>query len=849
MSKILLLFVTGTLMYSCSTTKKVPIGKSLLVKNEIIENDTVINDEIVASLLYQKPNSGIGKFPIGLYMYNWAKDNPDSLYYNWLNRKPNRRENLAKIISNKQVDRLSQSFLVSGLSNFLKKTGQAPVIIDSKKVERSVNRLKSYYTNRGYFDVSVKAQIDSIAAKKGKVTYAIATGKAYTIDTLEHQIETPELDSIYKQIQDKSLLKRNAIYDVDNLSAERERITKYFRNNGVYHFQVNNISYEVIDTANPYKNYKLNVITNIENRYIKNNRNLDTITREPFKIFKISGVNIFTDRTSKNKTLSIDSTTYNNYNIYSNGKLNYKPKALTNAIFIEKNDLFSDDKKALTARALSNLRIFNPPTIEYVEDTIANKNGLIANIYLVPRKKFSWVPSFDIITSNIQEFGITGSMAVSFRNLFKGAEILEISGRGNIGSSQDLANPNNLFFNISEYGGDAKLTFPRIFFPINTQSFIKKEMFPTTQFNLGFYNQQNIGLDKQSLSGGLNYNWTTNSSRNNYKFELIAVNYVQNLNVSNYFNVYKNSYNTLNSIAQNYNTDPNLVNENGNLTQEGALAFMQNVLTGQTSLTPQNEDYKATLSISERYNRLTEDNLIVSSSFQFSRSTSRGIKDKNYYNFRAKLESAGNLLSLLSKNNTASSNNTKKVFGLDFSQYIKGEVEFVKLWEVNSKSSIAFRSFGGLAVPYGNGTSIPFSRSYFAGGSNDNRGWQAYSLGPGSSKSIFDFNEANMKIALNAEYRFNFFGALDGALFTDAGNIWNIFDNVENNDLTFNGFSSLQDLAVGSGLGFRYDFSYFLFRLDFGYKTYNPARERGNRWLKDVNFGKTVLNFGINYPF
>lgn len=853
--KILLIFLIGILIYSCSTTKKVPLGKSLLVENEIIENDTVINSEIITSLLYQKPNSGIGKFPIGLYMYNMAKDNPDSLYYNWLERKPNRQEKLVKLLSSKQVDRLSQSFIVSGFSNFLKRTGQAPVIIDTQKVERSVNRLKNYYTyNKGFFDVSVKAQIDSVANQKGKVTYTINTGSAYTLDTLDHHIETPKLDSIYREIKPQSLLQRGDVYSIHNLSEERERITKYFRNRGVYHFQVNNINYEVMDTANPYKNQKLNVITHIENRFVRNTINQDSITSVPFKIFKIGKVNIFTDKTSKSKTVSIDSTLYKDYHIYSNGKLNYKPKALTNAVFIEKGDLFSDDKKNLTSRALSNLQIFNPPTIEYVEDTINGKSNLITNIYLVPRKKFSWTPSFDVITSNIQEFGITGSMSVSFRNLFRGAEILEVSGRGNVGSSQDMANPDDTFFNISEYGADAKLTFPRIFFPINTQSFIKKEMFPTTQFTVGFYNQQNIGLDKQSLSGGFNYNWTTNKSRNSYKFELININYVQNLNIGNYFNVYKNSYNTLNSIAQNYNTDTSLVNENGDLTSEGTLDFIQNVLSGQTNLTPQDSDFQSTLSISERYLRLTEDNLIVSSSFQFSRSTSRGIKDKNYYNFRAKLESAGNLLSMFSQSASledeeVSASGNKKVFGLEYSQYVKGEVEFVKLWELNSRTSIAFRTFGGLAVPYGNGTSIPFSRSYFAGGSNDNRGWQAYALGPGRSQSIFDFNEANMKISLNAEYRFNFVGALDGALFADSGNIWNIFDNVENTDLTFNGLSSLQDMALGSGIGFRYDFNYFLFRLDFGYKTYNPAREKGDRWLKDVSFGKTVLNFGINYPF
>ena len=81
------------------------------------------------------------------------------------------------------------------------------------------------------------------------------------------------------------------------------------------------------------------------------------------------------------------------------------------------------------------------------------------------------------------------------------------------------------------------------------------------------------------------------------------------------------------------------------------------------------------------------------------------------------------------------------------------------------------------------------------------------------------------------------------------GNIWNVFDNIKDKDYTFNGISSLEDLAVGSGIGLRYDFDFFVFRFDLGYKAYDPAREVGDRWVKGINFSKTVLNFGINYPF
>ena len=189
------------------------------------------------------------------------------------------------------------------------------------------------------------------------------------------------------------------------------------------------------------------------------------------------------------------------------------------------------------------------------------------------------------------------------------------------------------------------------------------------------------------------------------------------------------------------------------------------------------------------------------------------------------------------------------VFGVPFSQYVKTEFDYIRHWSIGGGQVIAFRSFSGIAIPYGNADNIPFVRSYFAGGSNDNRAWNAYELGPGRTNNINDFNEANLKLALNLEYRFPIAGDVKGALFADAGNIWNVFDNENNPEAIFSGFSSLADIALGTGLGLRYDFTYFVFRLDVGFKTYNPAREGSDRWFDGYNFKRAVFNIGINYPF
>ena len=225
--------------------------------------------------------------------------------------------------------------------------------------------------------------------------------------------------------------------------------------------------------------------------------------------------------------------------------------------------------------------------------------------------------------------------------------------------------------------------------------------------------------------------------------------------------------------------------------------------------------------------------------------------DEDFSIFRFRLELAGNMLSNTSKllGLEKDADNRYKIFNVAFSQYIKTELDYIKHWDLGKKNILAMRSFFGIAIPYGNSNNIPFSKSFFAGGANDNRAWTPYSLGPGSSRTNNEFNEANLKLALGIEQRFNLFQDLNAAIFVDAGNIWNVLDDVEDERATFTGFNDLKDIAIGTGFGLRYDFGFFVFRFDIGFKTYDPSYQDENRWFKDYNFSNAVYNIGINYPF
>ena len=840
---------------SCNTLRRVGDNELLLTKNLIYADSAKVTDEDIHSLIFQRPNSTLLGYPLRLNLYNLANKNPDSSYREWLHRKENREQRLINLLSRKQVERLGKSFIVSGASEWLKNVGEPPTIIDTAKVRRSLQRLSAYYKTKGYFNNNTTFVLDTNKKKRrAAVHYKIHLGHPYTIDSLQRNITSIALDSIFQLNRADSFIKSGDQITLQDFNRERDRLTALFRDNGIYNFQESSISYDLVgDTTKLGNNQKLDILLNIEDLKIRTD---NALTTTKYNVYSFKKINIYTDFTFNNGMDSLKSIEYKDFTIYYKDRLRYKPKALTDAIFLRKDSIYKDIDRLRTYRQITNLNTFKYPNIDFVADS--SRTELTANIYLSPRPKYSLGMDFDVMHSNIQFLGLAFSPSLQARNLFKGAENLSISGRINMGASKDPNITDSHFFNILEFGGDINLNLPRILFPfINPSRIIPNYMLPQTKISMGTSFQQNIGLDKQTFNTTMGYNWSPTDFKK-YAVELLNIQFVRNVNPNKFFTVYQNTYSKLDHIADNYESDPILADffaTPGNSTDprliipEGTTGFTKAILNNEITSSP--SDYNEVRSIEERRRRLSENNLIFASNFTFNKNNKASIADNDFYQFRFKLESAGNLLSGISQiiPFNESDNNKLLVFGVPYSQYIKTEFDYIKHWSLSNTDVLAFRSFFGIAVPYGNSDNIPFVRSYFAGGSNDNRAWLPYSLGPGSTQDVNDFNEANLKIALNLEYRFPLVGNIKGALFADAGNIWNVLDNVEDQRATFDNFSSLGDIALGTGFGVRYDFSYFVFRLDMGFKTYNPAEETAKRWFRDYNLANSVFNIGINYPF
>lgn len=838
--KITVLFFLILFISSCNAIKRVKDGQLLLTKNTISVNNEKIKNDEVQGLISQRPNN-LGR----LALYNLARENADSFYTARLDSNLHDINFFQKIISKKQLVQVADYKI--NFNNWLKKTGEAPVIVDPLKTAKSAERLNKYYETKGYFNNDVRFEIDTTDQKEKRavINYNVSTGPTYYLDTITTEIASKDLDSLYKRYKRFSRIRTGQRFDLDNFQAEKERLTSIFANNGIYKFQPNAISFDIERDTTTGQDYKMPVEVDIDNK-----TEGDSINGFEYKIHRIKKVNIYADYTFGDNQDSLQTIENDGYTIYFKNKLKYRPNALTDVIAILPGNVYKESDRALTSKQINNLKVFKYPNINYsyVDST---DNELNTDIYLAPRPRFSLGFSTDLLHSNIQDIGISFSTSLISRNIFRGAETLDIALRGTVGSSSDFKNTSSSFFNLAEFGADIGLNFPRIFFPFNTDGIIPKSMSPETRFSLGTTLQKNIGLDKQTFNGILRYKWEPTNQRQNI-VELLNIQYVKNLNTDRYYDVYDNSYEDLNDVADNYTqvADTSYYNSNGNLViPDGTSGFTNDVLDG--SITTSQSDYNEVSRLEDRRDRLTANNLIFSSNYTYFKNNRRNVNDNNFFQFRGKIEFAGNLLSALAPIVDFEQNEDGKnlIFGVQYSQYVKTELDYIKYWRLSRSNVLAFRSFLGIAIPYGNADNIPFIRSYFAGGSNDNRAWQPYSLGPGRTDNLNDFNEANLKIAFNLEYRFNLIGDFKGALFADAGNIWNFLDNVNEEEAVFEDFKSLKEIALGTGFGLRYDFNFFVLRFDIGFKTYDPSYNQGKRWFTDYNFGNAVYNIGINYPF
>jgi len=549
-AKISLLFF-AIILASCNALKRVDDYELLLKKNTIYADDAKVNDEAIQSLIIQEPNSTLLGYPLRLNLYNLAQSLNQKRLSKSIYKKEKRKERLVKMLSEKQVNRLGESFLVKGLSEWLKNVGEAPAIIDTSDTRRTLERLRAYYNTKGYFNNNTTYIIDTLKrGQRAEIDYKITLGKPYMVDSIDDKISSKVIDSIYQLNKKESLIKKGEKFDLVDFDNERKRLTSVFRNTGIRNFQASSINYAITrDSSKAADDQKMDIALNIDNLRTRSNNQIST---SDYKIEKFKEINIYTDFILRGEEEQHNVVEYGDYNIYYKDKLRFKPKTLADAVFFEKDSIYRELDRSRTYRQITNLNVFKYPSIAFATDSL--QTGLTANISLTERPKYSLGMDLDVSHSNIQQIGLTFSPSLQARNLFKGAENLSLTGRMNIGSSNDRSITANdkRFFNLLEFGADINLTIPRIFFPfVNTSKVIPSYMLPQTRLSFGTSFQKNIGLDKQTFNSIIGYNWTPNDLKR-HNVELLNIEFVNNVNPDRFFNVYQSTYSRLDDVAISY---------------------------------------------------------------------------------------------------------------------------------------------------------------------------------------------------------------------------------------------------------------------------------------------------------
>jgi outer membrane protein assembly factor BamA len=251
------------------------------------------------------------------------------------------------------------------------------------------------------------------------------------------------------------------------------------------------------------------------------------------------------------------------------------------------------------------------------------------------------------------------------------------------------------------------------------------------------------------------------------------------------------------------------------------------------------------------------DVLILGGNYSYIYNNQKIQKSRDFIFLRVNAEAVGNMLYAAS----VLAGSRKKagsyyVFGQPFAQYLRADVDLRYNYILNDVSSVVYRGFVGVGIPYGNSKAIPFEKQYFGGGANGIRAWQVRSLGPGSfvpEEDEFLNQTADIKIEANAEYRFKLFWILEGELFLDAGNIWTFNEDNSRPGSQFRFNSFYKEFAIGTGTGFRFDFSFVTARIDLGMKLRDPSISEGSRWIfmsRQYSFRDDfTFVLGIGYPF
>lgn len=798
---------------SCNTSKYLGTDEFLLQKNIIklkkkqqLDNKRTVLYEL-STLLKQRPNGNFLWIPREWFFYNTSSREDPSKFLRWQKRV----------------------------------LGEKPVIYDPEAAQATAEAMETYLEYIGHFNAEVLPN-PYVKNNKMYVEYIVDAKKQLTIDTVLVSSKDTAILNLLQKVDENTYLQEDEGLEGKRYELEKERISRYLRNNGYAYFYSNFITQLRADS------------TVVPGKAQVQMQILPPPKKEAHTQYRIGTIEVYPNFSPEQLEKKLPAIEENGIIIYGEkDSLEVRPQAIRDAIALKKGELYREIDFNQTNKRLSGLGVFRFVRIKYTPDTL--QTGLLNfRIELTPNPKLEVGIDFELNYTNRSTssatadlLGVSISPSIRNRNLLNGAELL----------ISDLS----LGVEVNPSSGSAR------FWNTIDINFRNELYIPKFLDYLGIWrglNRFKTGTDTRIVGDGFLQtleNKATSRVQASYNFLLLLDFYRYNFfNASFGYDVPKS------------NTERYFINH---------LAI--------DYLSPETEPDFDTILLSNPFlDRSFGQQLFVSMLFRDLTYTKRTLPNEKGVSrfFGANFEVAG--LEIWAGNslyNTlASRNDTLSVGAIDFSQYVKMELDFRRYKKISPKSTLAARFNIGIAQPFGFTSDVPYVKQFFVGGPNSIRAWAARGLGPGGHIDSLTFNSNNrllfyqtgdLKLEFNLEYRFDIYWRLKGAVFLDGGNVWTISEDPDRCGSQFlfspknksecpdsqpgAGDPFYRQIALGTGFGLRFDFKYFIFRIDLGLQLRNPFPivsdpdniTEADYWTNFSNYQFSDINFnlGLGYPF
>ncbi|MDR1601612.1 MAG: BamA/TamA family outer membrane protein [Tannerella sp.] len=663
-----------------------------------------------------------------------------------------------------------------------------PVLVSTVNPEIRTKIAQQLLHEYGYFNGTASYQVIPHAndSLKAKISYKIIMNEPYAYDSIEYRRMQYRADTLLKLSESDRLLRKGDRFDVTVLEAERQRIALLMRNSGYYYFRPDYIICEADSTLSPQK----------VSLRIKLKEDLPPVVRTPWKIGTMA-VHLY----GYDGETPTDSLQYRDMKIYYEGRLRIKPKELYRRLKFRRGDLYSQARQAQTQSELSRLGTFRYTEMQYTPASNSRRNDTLnVNINATYDLPLNGELEVNFTANNNRRIGPGAVFSLTKNNMFKRGELLNIRLNGShewlVGRKQNLSG--SLRDNY-EYGITGTLTYPRVLFP----GFFRREYdFPASTTLQLYTNRLNRSDFFRILSfgGSATYDFVPDPIR------------------THAFTPFSLTFNLLEKTTARFDS---IAADNNALYQSLRNQFIP--------------------AISYTY---TLDNMPV----RHGRHTTW---------WQLSVTESGNIISGINALAGKGFNEHKTLLGNPFSQFLKLTTELRYSHVLNRDSRLVSRLAGGIIYSYGNSTFAPYSEQFYVGGANSVRAFTIRTIGPGRFRTDNGTHFANLdhvgdfKLEGNLEYRFNLVGDLEGALFLDAGNVWLLREDSESSRLggKFEWNHLLNDIALGTGGGIRYNLDVIVIRLDVGLALHVPYDTGKRGYFNKTRREGIGFHIAVGYPF